>query len=272
VGCVVVLVLGVGCVFGGGCGRAARQMTPSGPVQAGERGPHPCAYPCSLPFGSQVFPVEFHYRTLEPLLGMLRNLVPNHEVVKACFVTLLQRIQADMLSAAAAASTSGSSAGSSGGPPGDVDVFHIFLQSLHTLASDAEGPFKREAQTEVQDASPSFAVSEGLAVLRTTMAALANSGSIGSLIDAFDAVMQFTLAVWPGNIGRIDEVMDGCSQSLQVRAGRFQMFLLLETTHLMSVSSFCRLLSISLLLAPLPLPLPLLLLLPRTQRRLWLHP
>ena len=173
----------------------------------------------------QVFPVEFHYRTLDTLLAALRGFMPHHVVIKACYLTLLQRLQADMTAAAAASAQGADASAGAGdtptGPPADVDVFGSFLRSLHTMAADENGPFRREQGTPGLEAADALspAPSDNLAILRTTMAALANSGAIGSLVDVYNALLSFTLECWPGNIARVDETLAGCAESLQVRVG-----------------------------------------------------
>ena len=123
---------------------------------------------------------------------------------------------------AAAAATAGGATVNDGpplGPPADVDVFAAFLRSLRAMSADPDGPFRREQGAPGADTPAETAAtpSDRLSILRTTIAALANSGAISSLIEVYDALLQFTLEIWPGNVARVDDTMDGCAQSLQVR-------------------------------------------------------
>jgi hypothetical protein len=113
----------------------------------------------------QVFPLDFHLRTLDTLLGLFPKLVPDHATLKTVALSLLARIKEGSTlhgdhinhpANAAPAAVPGVVAAASvlglprpplvaGRLPGDVDVFGTILSYISTLAAEENGPFRPAA-------------------------------------------------------------------------------------------------------------------------------
>jgi hypothetical protein len=203
----------------------------------------------------QVFPVEFHLRTLDELLRMLPQLVSDHATIKSVALALLARIQEGALMGALHNGEAGATAGAGasvaplrsvlglpqppvvlGALPSDVDVFGTILQYLAQLASDPLGPFKPLGGAagdaaddagagapggggDVASGSPGSAArpksSARLASMREAGDVAASAQPLASLLEVFAALLRFSLALYPGHRAYVDATLGATAKALR---------------------------------------------------------
>lgn len=209
----------------------------------------------------QVFPVEFHLRSLHKLVGVLPHLVPDHVTAKNILTALLRRVRDGIAAAAEPTATDGGNSDSSPAPgasaagaapvdprlplpprthclpgvPTDADVFGSLLSHIKTAAADANGPFRavRSGAGGGDDedgeegagagagaaAAAASAGSGGIAALRGAFDFVASSETAASLLEVYNALLHFALAVYPGYVPYIDATLGASAGSLRSLLG-----------------------------------------------------